>query len=50
MKDKPKYKELPLNIVVAAQQAYMAQQQAPQPQQAKPAQLGLNPGWGGKGR
>jgi len=45
------YKPIPLAIALAAQQAYAeAAKKEVQTQGAKPANLSLNPGWGGQGK
>lgn len=50
-KEAPKYKEIPLAVAIAAQQAYLDSQQKGEPQaQGKPSNLSLKPGWGGQGK
>ena len=50
-KDDPKYKEIPLAVAIAAQQAYVDAQQRGEPQGGgRPSNLSLKPGWGGQGK
>lgn len=46
-----KYREIPIAVAIAAQQAYIeAQQKEVSQQQGKPTNLSLKPGWGGQGK
>jgi hypothetical protein len=51
MKDEKKEKEtISIQLAAAAQAAYAEDAKRESGQQGQPAQMGLNPGWGGKGR
>lgn len=50
-KEVKKYREIPIAVAIAAQQAYIeAQQKETPPQQGRPSNLSLKPGWGGQGK
>lgn len=49
--DKKRKMGVSIELAAAAQAAYMqAEKKEQQTQQGKPANIGLQPGWGGKGR